>query len=199
VSVKVYVEGGGDNKDTIKRCNEGFATYCRNAAPNNRHPRMVACGGRQQTFDRFATAVRNGQPGEIYVLLVDAEGPVTSTSQAQHLHTRDGWDFPVLDGHQIFLMVQAMEAWFLADREALAKFYDGGFLAKRLPGTPTSVEAVLKDDLEPNLKHASKPTKTKGEYHKVKHGFALLALIDPEKVGKASPHAKLFHDFLRSL
>ncbi len=46
-------------------------------------------------------------------------------------------------------MVQAMEAWFLADREALANFYDGGFLANSLPGSPTNVEAVLKDDLEP--------------------------------------------------
>ncbi len=96
-------------------------------------------------------------------------------------------------------MVQAMESWFLADREALAEFYSDGFLANSLPGSPTNVEAVLKDDLEPKLKHASKPTKTKGEYHKVKHGFALLALIDPIKVGNASPHARLFNEFLSGL
>jgi hypothetical protein len=197
--VKVYVEGGGDNKDTIKRCNEGFANYCRNTAPSNQHPRVVACGGRQQAFDRFATAVRNGQPSEIYVLLVDAEGPVAATSSVQHLHDRDGWDFPVLNGHQVFLMVQAMEAWFLADREALAKFYDGGFLAKSLPGSSTDIEAIPKNDLEPKLKHSSVPTKSKGEYHKTKHGFALLALIDPTKVEKGSPHAKQFNDFLRGL
>jgi hypothetical protein len=95
-------------------------------------------------------------------------------------------------------MVQAMEAWFLADREALDAFYDGGFLAKSLPGSPTNIEAVLKDDLEPKLKHASKPTQ-KGEYHKMKHGFALLALIDPVKVDNASPHAASFHKFLRGL
>jgi len=96
-------------------------------------------------------------------------------------------------------MVQAMEAWFLADRDALANFYDGGFLANSLPGSPTNVEAILKDDLEPRLKHASKPTKTKGEYQKVKHGFALLALIDPTKVGNASPHARRFNEFLSGL
>ena len=153
----------------------------------------------QQTFNRFSTAVRSCQAEDVCVLLVDAEAPVTSGSAIQHLHSRDGWDLPTLDRHRVFLMVQAMEAWFLADREALAEFYDGGFLANSLPGSPTNIEAILKDDLEPALKHASKPTNTKREYHKVKHGFALLALIDPAKVGNASPHARRLNEFLSSL
>jgi hypothetical protein len=95
-------------------------------------------------------------------------------------------------------MVQAMEAWFLADRAALSEFYGEGFLAKSLPGNP-SIEQIRKDDLEPALKRATKPTKTKGEYHKVRHGFALLALIDPLKVENASSRAKQFNQFLRSL
>ncbi|MGB0064604.1 MAG: DUF4276 family protein [Terracidiphilus sp.] len=199
MSVKVYVEGGGDSKDTIKRCSEGFARYCKNVAPDSRQPRVVACGGRKQALDRFLTAVQASQVGETCALLVDAEAPVAASTPVQHLHRREGWDFPALNQHRVFLMVQAMESWFLADREALAEFYSDGFLANSLPGSPTNVEAVLKDDLEPKLKHASKPTKTKGEYHKVKHGFALLALIDPIKVGNASPHARLFNEFLSGL
>jgi hypothetical protein len=199
VSVRIYVEGGGNSKDTLKRCNEGFASYCQKLAPTNRQPRVVACGGRQQAFNRFSTAVSSSQASDISVLLVDSEAPVTAATAVQHLHSRDGWDFPALDHHRVFLMVQAMESWFLADREALANFYDGGFLANSLPGSPTNVEAVLKDDLEPRLKHASKPTETKGEYHKVRHGFALLALTDPAKVGNASPHAKFFNEFLSGL
>lgn len=92
-----------------------------------------------------------------------------------------------------------MEAWFLADRRVLAEFYDGGFLVNSLPGSTTNVEVILKDDLEPKLKHASGPTRTKGEYHKTKHGFELLSKIDPAKVGDASPHAKQFNEFLRGL
>jgi len=92
-----------------------------------------------------------------------------------------------------------MEAWFLADRVALSAFYGNGFLANGLPGYPNSIEQIPKDDLEPALMHASKLTKTKGEYHKVKHGFALLGLIDPGKVERASAHAKFFNEFLRSL
>lgn len=133
------------------------------------------------------------------VLLVDSEAPVTSATAVQHLQSSDGWKFPALNHHKVFLMVQAMEAWFLADREALANFYDGGFLANSIPGSPTNIEAVLKNDLEPALKHASRPTDTKGEYHKVKHGYALLALINPTNVGKGSPHAKLFNEFLSGL
>jgi hypothetical protein len=193
------VEGGGNSKDTLKRCNEGFANYCQKLAPANRQPRVVACGGRQQAFNRFCTAVSSSQAGDTSVLLVDSEAPVTSAAAVQHLHSRDGWDFPALNHHRVFLMVQAMESWFLADRDTLANFYDGGFLANSLPGSPTNVEAVPKDDLEPRLRHASKPTKTKGEYHKVKHGFALLALIDPAKVGNASSHANLFNEFLSGL
>ena len=198
MSVRIYVEGGGDNKDSIRRCKEGLTSYCQKLAPPNRRPGIVACGGRQQTFDRFRTAVLGSGADEVCVLLVDAEGRVTAGTPLDHLRARDGWDFPVLDRHRVFLMVQAMEAWFLADRGALAAFYDGGFLANSLPGSPTNIEAVRKDDLEPRFKHASKPTQ-KGEYHKVKHGFALLALVDPAKVGAASPHAGNFHAFLSSL
>ena len=93
-------------------------------------------------------------------------------------------------------MVQAMEAWFLADREALKAFYGTGFLAKSLPGTAAAIESIPKIDLEPRLNHAAKPT-SKGEYHKTKHGFALLALIDPSRVEIASPYAAALHQFLR--
>jgi hypothetical protein len=199
VKVQIFVEGGGDAKTTLTKCREGFATYCGRLAPAKHRPSVVACGGRQQAFDRFETAVRTSRADETCVLLVDAEDRVISATPIEHLRARDGWVFPPLDRHRIFLMVQAMEGWFLADRDALAEFYDGGFLSKSLPGSPTNIEAVPKSDLEPSLKHASRQTNTKGEYQKVKHGFALLALIDPGKVEAGSPHAASFHQFLRSL
>jgi hypothetical protein len=199
VSVKIYVEGGGDNEDTITRCRQGFAAYCAKAAPGKPRPRIVPCGGRNQTFDKFKIAVQSSKVDDLCVLLVDSEGPVGTKTPVDYLSGRDKWVFPPIQNHKIFLMVQAMEAWFLADRETLAAFYDGRFLAKSLPGSPSNIEAVPKDDLEPKLRHASKPTNTKGEYHKINHGTALLALINPAKVEKASPHAASFHQFLRGL
>jgi hypothetical protein len=143
--------------------------------------------------------VNAGRAGDICVLLVDAEDHVTAARPSEHLTARDGWVFPALRANQVFLMVQAMEAWLLADREALKTFYGTGFLAKSLPGDPEKIEKIPKGKLESSLRHASKPTKTKGEYHKTRHGFALLALIDPNKVGQGSPHADSFHQFLRGL
>ncbi|MGH9605825.1 MAG: DUF4276 family protein [Terracidiphilus sp.] len=158
----------------------------------------MPCGGRDLAFDQFKNALRAAKADEVCALLVDSEGNVEAGDPVAHLSTRDKWRFPALNRNRVFLMVQAMEAWFLADREALASFYDGGFLANSLPGNP-NIEAISKEDLEPALKHASKPTKTKGEYHKVKHGFALLAAINPAKVERASPHAAALHEFLRAL
>lgn len=94
-------------------------------------------------------------------------------------------------------MVQAMEAWFLADRDALAAYYGQGFRLSALPFDEKHIEAIPKDDLVPSLENCSRTTRTKGEYHKTRHGFALLAKIDPAKVETGSPHAKAFHKFLR--
>lgn len=107
-----------------------------------------------------------------------------------HLKTRDGWDRP--DGatdDQAHLMVQCMEAWFLADKAALADFYGQGFHANALPGQP-DVEQLLKSDIFKALTSATKATKTKGEYHRTRHGFMLLAHIDHNKVCRASRHAE---------
>jgi hypothetical protein len=48
VKVKIYVEGGGDNKDTQVRCRQGFAEYCKKLASAERRPQIIACGGREQ-------------------------------------------------------------------------------------------------------------------------------------------------------
>lgn len=200
MSVTIFVEGGGDAESTLRSCRQGFVTYCSKIAPPNRRPRIVTCGGRDQAFDKFQRAIGQSKPGDICVMLVDSEAPVTAASPVQHLRHRDGWIFPNdIDRHRVFLMVQAMEAWFLADREALAEYYNGGFRPDRLPGRADNVEAVSKDDLEPRLKQATRDTKTKHEYHKTRHAFVLLEQIDPSKVETSSPHAKAFHDFLRSL
>lgn len=58
-------------------------------------------------------------------------------------------------------MVQAMEAWFIADVETLKKFYGNGFKENSLPKT-SNVEIITKDSLEPSLKNATRNT-TKGK------------------------------------
>jgi len=199
VKVTIFFEGGGDKEATQSKCREGLSKYCAKIKPQGSRLRIVAAGGREQTFDKFKRAALNSRADEVVALLVDSEGPVTANTPAEHLHARDGWDFTGLLTHNVFLMVQTMEAWFLADRGTLATFYDGGFLPNSLPGSDANVETIRKEAIEPALKKATKQTTSKGEYHKINHGAALLGLIDPNKVEDASPHAASFNQFLRGL
>ena len=196
MSVRVYVEGGGDYKhtDTATACRRGFHELFEKLGLPERRLSVIACGSRDQTFNDFRKAVRQ-QADDFVILLVDSEGPVEAPSAWAHLHARDGWQRPAgTTEDQAHLMVQCMEAWFLADREALIEFYGQGFLAGSLPGQP-NIEQIPKRSLLPVLKHASKQT-TKGPYDKTRHGFALLALIDPQRLRDASLHAGRLFDVL---
>jgi Domain of unknown function (DUF4276) len=199
VKITIYVEGGGKNNPDVRtRCREGFSDYCNKLSPIGRLPQVVVCGSRNEAFKRFNTAVSNIKAGDRCALLVDAEGPVRpGDTPDAHLSVQDRWNFASLPRDRVFLMVQAMEAWFLADRSALVAYYGQGFRPTALPGDELNVEAIRKDDLVPSLVNASRGT-AKGQYHKTRHGFALLARIAPSKVEAGSPHAAAFHRFLRS-
>lgn len=189
--VKVYVEGGGEGKDLRRRCRRGFSTFFRKASLTGRMPKIIACGARDKTCSDFRTALANAADNEFIVLLVDSEGPVAEGAGPWlHLKNRDHWDKPAsATDDNAHLMVQCMEAWFLADKDVLATFFGGGFNRNALPGRP-DVEHISQSDLENGLKNATRQCNPKGEYHKGRHSFAILAELDPEKVTNASPHAK---------
>jgi hypothetical protein len=196
VSVRVYVEGAGNYKhtDNATACRRGFQELFNKLGLPERRLSVIACGSRVQTFNDFRKAVRQ-YPDDFVILPVDSEGPVDVQSAWAHLEARDRWQRPPgTIGDQAHLMVQCMEAWFLADREALVEFYGEGFLVDSLPSQP-NIEQILKRFLLPVLKHASKQT-TKGSYDKTRHAFALLALIDPHRLRVASLHAGRLFDVL---
>ena len=190
VSIKVYVEGGGDSRSTRSDCRRGFAEFFAKILPRGQQPSVVACGSRNAAYADFQTALSKNLDAFV-ILLVDSEGPVApDDSPWFHLQKRDKWDRPVAasDEH-VHLMVQVMEAWFLADRQALAGFFGQGFVATALPARH-DIEQIDKHDVLGGLAAATKHTKTKGEYHKTKHAFELLALISPTAVRGASSHAE---------
>jgi len=82
-------------------------------------------------------------------------------------------------------MVQAMEAWLIADIDSLKRFYGQGFKENVIPKN-INVERIEKDLLEPKLKEATRDTKSKGEYQKIQHVSKLLEMLDVDKVRKAS-------------
>jgi len=203
VACKLYVEGGGDGKPLRSECREAFSKFLEKAGLRGAMPRIVACGSRNDAYGRFCTAIGQGQKA---FLLVDSEGPVDASLAAgspegwrpwEHLRRRDDWTQPASssDGDCHF-MVQAMESWFLADKEALAAFFGQGFQEGALP-SQSAVEVVAKEEVLRGLKQASRNCKTQKPYDKGPHSFKILALIEPEKIGKASPWAKRFVDALK--
>jgi hypothetical protein len=150
---------------------------------------VIASGSRSDAFEDFREALKR-HPDDYVILLVDSEEPVAAAPW-QHLKDRAGdhWNRPAnANDDQAHLMVQVMESWFLADKQVLAAYYGQEFLQGSLPGQ-ANIELISKHDVFNALRHASRNTQ-KGEYHKTRHGFDLLALIDPERVRSASRHAE---------
>lgn len=196
-SVRVYVEGGGSSEREQKQLREGFAQLFAKALGARSKPTVVACGGRDQTYKDFLRAL-DRHPDALCLLLVDSEGPVIKdVAPWAHVQGRVGdthWTKPArASDEHLHFMVQAMEAWFFADPEALAQFYGKGFQASALPERK-DVEKIPKHDLARSLEHASRNT-LKGRYSK-SHGFTLIGLIDPAKVRAVSPYAARFVDHL---
>ena len=162
-------------------------------------PRVVPCGPRQKTYSQFCAAIDRAEAGDFIVLLVDSETAVVAgDSPWEHLKRRDNWTQPSAatdDGAQ--LMVQCMEAWFVADRQSLRAYFGRDFRAAALP-KQHNVESIAKDDLERMLKQATRScSKGKGTYEKGRHSFDLLGCLDPSKVLEASTHARRLIDALR--
>ena len=188
MSITIYVEGGGDGSLRVK-CRKGFTEFIERAGFKGRMPKIVACGSRDNAYDKFKTAHENNK---ICMLLVDAEDPITDGHRPwQHLNKRDGWSKPRnATEEQCHMMVLLMESWFLADKEALREYYGQGFRADAILQYD-NVEIVPKDDVLDKLRRATLGT-TKGSYNKGSHSFDILAILSPDKVKQASPYAKRF-------
>lgn len=190
MSISIFVEGGGDRKDLKAECRKAFIYFLEGAEKfQGRMPKIIACGPRDVAYRRFKTAYEDN---ENCLLLVDAEEPITEGHTPwQHLQKRDKWTKPrgATDEH-CHLMVQVMESWFLADKEALADYYGQGFQKNVIPQSQ-NIETVPKKDVLDKLKQATRRTQ-KGAYRKGPHSFMILAKIDPGKVIQASRYAKRF-------
>ena len=152
---------------------------------------------RNTAFGKFRMALESRKPEEFIVLLVDSEGPVAIGSGPwQHLTGRDGWVRPqdATDEHA-HLMVQCMEAWFLADVECLAEYFGEGFNRNALPQR-REIEEIAKREVLVGLQRATRRSE-KGKYGKGRHSFEILVRLDPGRVLAVSPHAVCLIDTLR--
>jgi hypothetical protein len=197
--INVYLEGGGDRTDTRARLRDAFAQFLqelRDLAKDHRVKfRIVACGNNKSTFDDFCREM-SSQRAALNVLLVDADAPVT-TGPWLHLHRQNGWNKPRgVEDRQCHLMVQAMEAWLIADREALRDFYDDGELNENPLPNHLNVEQIPKDRLAPALREATRRCQ-KGRYDKGAHAPKILGRARLSTVVEKAPHCGRLVEVLR--
>jgi len=95
---------------------------------------------------------------------------------------------------RVHLMTQAMEAWIVADPEALAGFYGKNFHEAKLPKRQV-LDDEPKAGLYKALDEATKDTQ-KGSYHEIKHASDLLKRLRPGTVATRCRSFKQFAEWL---
>jgi hypothetical protein len=128
VSLRIYVEGGGDRAFTKSHCRQGFHQCFEKVIPASSFT-IIASGDRRAAFEGFCIALAK-HPSDYSILLVDSEAPI-NLGPWPHLKARvgDNWDRPLgASEDQAHFMAQCMESWFLADKAAVIAYYGAGFL-----------------------------------------------------------------------
>ena len=198
VSAVMFIEGGGDGQLHERSFRKAWSEFFRSAGLAGRMPAIVRGGGRNQTYEKYAHAVRKPRARKLPVLLVDSEEDVTEGNTVwQHLQKRDGWTRPQdACEDQAFLMVVAMETWFLADRELLKKHFGRKLIESHFKEWP-ALEEVPKETVLSALRAATAGCPM--PYEKGKVSFDLLAKLNSSRVEIECPHAKELLDRLRNL
>jgi Domain of unknown function (DUF4276) len=195
VAVRIYVEGGAKG-EAATRCRIGFAGLFANVVVAGRKPKVVSCGGRDDALRDFRTGLKE-HPDEVVLLLVDSEDRVDANHTPwDHLESQTKPRPAEAGADSAHLMVQCMESWLLADPDTLQAYYGQGFRKAALPQGP--LEQIDKKKVYEGLTKATAQTK-KGTYHKVRHGFDLLARLDTSRLQEGSAHAQQLFTLLRSL
>jgi hypothetical protein len=197
--VKVFVEGGGrgspSNDLRLGLQNGLFGPLRKLGVQNGVSLEFVACKARPDAIRDFKKAVLRDHDQYYSLLLVDSEGPV-DLEPWDHLRQQEG---TVKTGNdsQLHLMVQAMEAWFVADPDALLTHFGPQASITNLMNR-ADVEVIPKDELVPLLNSVAAKT-PKAKYQKSRDHQPLLELIDPKKLLEKSNHFRRLYQELERL
>lgn len=144
--------------------------------------------GLDEAFRAFQNARECAREDEFAVLPVNSEAPVSALIPVAHLRAEAGQArrFQGASDDDIHSMVQTMEAWVAADRDAIKSCYGWSFSGHALP-TTADLGMIGKAVIADTLARATWRTGKDG-YDKTEHGGDLHARIDPTKARQRGRH-----------
>lgn len=194
--IVIHFEGDGRLKPGFRKL---FNRHANRAQGKRIRFSLISGGSNAETVKGFLISCRKN-PSDLNVLLVDSEGPAPSAAAAiRALRSRRYWDAnAAVDDGQINFMVQAMEAWFIADRRALSSHFGNRFNADGLP-SPRNAETVSPNGLADSINQALRAVggrRGRRRYDKARDGARLLELLDENAVRQNCPSFGRLADFL---
>lgn len=196
MNAKIYIEGGGDSKELHVRCRQAFRQLIEKCGFAGRMPQLVACGGREMTFDDFRAAHAHARAGDFIAMLVDSEEHVAAVDQPwAHLARSDGWTRPKdADDDQVLLMTTCMETWIICDRQTLATFFGDCLQVTALPSLH-DVESRSRGAVHDSLVRATRTCKA--GYVKGTRSFEVVGRLNPAALRQHLPSFVRFERVLK--
>jgi len=191
---------------------------------------VVLGGGRDEAIKRFnddaeeqvTEEQRRGRAiNKVRVLLVDSEGAIRKGRKCKaHLNSQAAWQLGnKVAENRVFLMVQCMESWFIADPIGLEAYYrtkkltfDKSVLTEEVQKVramfrSTGIEQIPKRNKK--ITHNREQVRNipafiisralKERDYSKSHGFGIIGLIDPAIVRASCPHCEDFLVTIASL
>ncbi len=139
-----------NNAEAFRR---GWQIFFSKAGVDGQTLEIAVGGGQEETFMRFSKQLARYREQEGTepkpLLLVDSEEPVLAGHAVwQHLQTRCHNKFQPptdADDESAYMMVQAMETWFIADQSTLQDFFGSSFDQSTFQNLPP-LESIPKGD-----------------------------------------------------
>lgn len=191
--LRIFVEGSAKNASDFRTAwGKFFRRHLESLIQEGYVDSITATpgGSGSDTFKLFATS-QNRNSGDISVLLIDSERPLgreTVWEVVKQIAGKDAQRPDWATDQHLYLMVQATEAWLLADHEALERYFGRDFQCGRLPGGVLESRSVK--ELTDALEHASRNCGQK----RYSHGAAVKIIehVEPTKVRSKTKHGERF-------
>lgn len=191
VSACIYLEGGGGgskSKTATIHCQRAFHKLLERMGFSGRKPRLVACGGRREVYDKFRIAQNAAAHGYV-AMWIDSEEPMSNIEEAwKHLaavKTVPRWQKPEgAADDQVLFMTTCMETWILVDHDSLRKHFGQELQESALPAR-TNVENLSRENVQQSLARATR--NCPNAYQKGAQSYQILGELDPLVLQKHLP------------